>query len=492
MQIIKSYRKSGKVRQKIVASLGCLQTLKEKGELEKIARGLLKFIEEEKTLYDTSTLKEIARYNWGAVAVFKKIWNLFDLENLLLALKGGRKIEFDYFSTIFLMLVDRIIFPSSKLRSYNTQDKYIGIKRCDLHHLYRSLDILALNKERIEEALFERSKSLFNLGVDVVFFDTTTFYFESQKTSKLKDFGFSKDLKVGEVQVLFSLIIDKEGRPVGFEVHKGSTFEGLSVKEAISKLKKRFNIEKLIFIGDRAIFSKTTFKYLKEASYEYIISSRIKNKSQKLTPEILNDSWASIAKDGSFKYKELTSHGNRLIITYSEKRAKRDKKTRERLVQKAKELLEARKVTSKGGARKYLKVGAKEAYLDEAKIKADARFDGFYGLETNNPDLTAEQVVEKYQELWKIEESFKIFKNFLETRPMFHYTDERIKGHFVLCFLAFLLERTLELELKNKNLSYSTQNIKDILVSLEVSEITLEGRKLFLETQRFPKKLRNS
>lgn len=485
LQIVESYRDNGNIRQKIVASLGCLQKLQKKNELEKLARGLLKFCKDRKNIEDIGSLKENNRYYWGMVKVVRKIWEQLKISELLSSLILPAQQKFDYFSAVFLMIVDRLANPCSKWSTYQNQDKHYGITKIKSQHLYRALDILADHKTEIEKELFDRNVTLFNMSVDVVFFDVTTLYFESKKISDLKMFGYSKDCKFNEVQVLVSLLIDKEGRPVGFDVFPGNTFEGDTLKTAVEKLKKNFNIERLIFVGDRAIFSHNNFEILKDKKYEYIISSRIKNKSEAVKQKILDDKWdyTKTEDEHIFKYKELKTGDDRLIITWSSKRAHKDKADRERLIKKAEEMLETNHIADKRGARKYLKIETEKAVLNEVKIDMDAKWDGFYGMETNNKNLTMADVAEHYRDLWQIEESFRILKSHLETRPIFHWTDKRILGHLVLCFLAFLIERTIELELKKNNVSCSPSKIREALNSLQVSEIEIERQTFLLRSK---------
>ncbi|MCL4417857.1 MAG: IS1634 family transposase [Actinobacteria bacterium] len=485
LHIIKSYWEDGKAKQKSIAALGCLEDLQQTSQLKKIAKALLKYCSDNPTALDITTAQEKTRKRWGAVAVFKKIWDTFGFPELFSMLLKERKIQFDFFSAVFLMILDRLMEPKSKLKSYEEQSRYHGIRENSLDHLYRALDILASNKEKLEKALFERNVSLFNMSVDVVFFDVTTLYFESQKISDLKLFGFSKDCKVNEVQVVVSLIIDKEGRPIGFDVFPGNTFEGKTLETAVKKLKKDFNIDRLIFVGDRAMFSAGNFEILKENNYEYIISSRIKSKGKAVKEKILDEKWdyeKEEEKGDVFKYKEIVTKGERLIITWSSKRARKDRADRERLIRRAEELLEKNRVANKGGARKYLKVEVEKAGLNQEKIELDARWDGYYGLETNNQELSVEVVIERYHDLWRIEESFRILKSHLETRPIFHWTEKRILGHLVLCFLAFLLERTLEVELKRRNIEYSPERIRRALDELQYSEVAIEGSRFYLRS----------
>ena len=176
-----------------------------------------------------------------------------------------------------------------------------------------------------------------------------------------------------------------------------------------------------------------------------------------------------------------------LIITYSPKRAEKDRADRERLIKKARTLLKNKSyitASNKRGGKKYLK-GSKDINwtLDDEAIKKDERFDGYYAIQTSEKNLTTKDVLKAYQDLWKIEESFRLMKSTLSVRPIFHWTEPRIKGHFVICFLAFLLERTLEFKLKKANLEASPQKIQEVLNSMNFAEVKIEKRKFLMKTK---------
>ena len=177
----------------------------------------------------------------------------------------------------------------------------------------------------------------------------------------------------------------------------------------------------------------------------------------------------------------------KLIITHSEKRAKKDKLDRERLLEKANYLLKDKskiKSSNKRGGKKYLKETTKTDWtLDAESIANDEKWDGYYGIQTSEKDLSVEKILDAKRTLFKIEESFRIMKSTLEVRPIFHWTEDRIKGHFVVCFLAFLLERTLELKLKNANIAASPQSIRDALNSMQFAEVDLHGNKVLIKTK---------
>jgi len=490
--IMENYRKNGKIKQKYIASLGRLDDGKRRKQLEQIAVKLLKHYGKNKMLLDISTAEEKERKIWGPVTVYRKIWNMFGCDEMFKKIIASRKIEFDFFSTLFLMLLDRLIDPKSKLKSYEEQDRYYGIKRNELQHLYRALDLLSDNKEKIEKELFCKNVNIFNMKVDVVLYDVTTLYFESIKPDSLKDFGFSKDCKINNVQILLSLLVDLEGRPVGFDIFPGNTFEGDTLGAAIEKVKQKFNIRRLIFIADQGMLSNKNINIIKgskDCIYEYIVGSRIKNKVKKVKDEILDISQYRDIEAGEgevFKYREINLNGERVICTWSSKRARKDVKDRERLLIRAKEILGKGNacVISKRGANRYIQVETKGIpVLDEKKIGDDERWDGFYGIQTNCNDLSPQALLDYYHDLWKIEEAFRIFKSHLEVRPIYHWTARRIKGHLVLCFIAFLLERTLEIELKKSNIEHSPESIRKALNDLQFSDVVIEGEHFYLRSK---------
>ena len=445
LHIIESYREEGKVKHRSIAALGCIEDEKNAEQLKKIGEALLKYTKSTK-LVDITEAEEKGRKNWGTVAVVAKLWQIFGLGELFAELIEERKIEFEFFSAVYLMLMDRLLEPKSKLKSYQEQNNYHAIIEIELHQLYRALDVLAESKEKIEEYIFEKNKKLWNMEVDLVLYDVTTFYFESVRADELREFGYGKDGNINEVQIMFGLLVDIEGRPIGFDIFAGSTFEGHTIAEALKKLSKRFQVKRLIVIADQGMFSNENLELIKKAKYQYIVGGRIKNRSKEIKAEILaTDGYIEYAgkkADELFKVKKIKLQTDELICSFSTGRAKKDKADRERLIIKAKKIVEKKQqIISKRGALKYIEFNENNTAtkIDENKILADERWDGYYGIQTNATDLSPQAILDYYHHLWRIEESFRIFKSHLETRPIFHWTAKRIKGHFVLSFIAFLL-----------------------------------------------------
>jgi hypothetical protein len=215
VQIVESYREKGKIKHRTLLNLGRVDLLQGNKSIQNLGRRLLELSEGASKLVDLMNASQAKILNWG-YKVYEKIWKNFELPEIFKDVKNSRKITYDIEATCFRMVIQHLLDPKSKLGTYEEQDRYSNLPRVSLQHFYRSLDVLAQEKEKIEQKLFERNITLFNMKVDVVFYDVTTFSFESVKRDSLRDFGYSKNGKFNEVQVVLGLLIDSEGRPIGY------------------------------------------------------------------------------------------------------------------------------------------------------------------------------------------------------------------------------------------------------------------------------------
>jgi transposase len=436
--------------------------------------------------------------NWGYL-VYKKLWRKFKIDQVLANIQEKSKVVFNINDACFLMAIQHLLEPGSKRSTYNKQRKYFQYPEIELNHLYRSLDILCSAKEKIEQHVFEVNSNIYKMKIDVVFYDVTTFHFESVNSDELKNFGYSKNCKFNEVQVVLGMFIDCEGRPIGYELFPGNTFDSKTLDQALEAIEKRFGIRNVVIVADRGINSKINLKHIVDKGYGYIVSSRIKNMGKKVHKEIFNSKgYAQLTNgDNSISYKILDYANTwkegknkfklqeKLIITYSEKRAHKDYADRQRFLDKANNLLANKsliKSSNKRGGKKYLKEQGEKVdwVLDVDAIARDEKFDGYYGIQTSDTNLSVEKILDAYRTLWKIEEGFRVMKSTLEVRPIFHWTVNRIKGHFVLCFLAFLLERTMEIELHSANITASAQEIRAAINAMQFTEANCRGNTYLL------------
>jgi len=539
LKIVESYwdKQQQKPKQKVVVNLGRLDFLLSNGLIgivdnlnqivEQETKSSVRQIKKKSDLKDITTMKEIIKANYGFI-IYRKLWNRYDLDKLLSSILKNKKTEFDFVSVVFSMVVNQLLSPSSKLKLWINKDKYLKInEKIKLQHYYRSLDILAENKETIELKLFEKNRSLFNLKLDIVFYDVTTFYFESQVSDELKDFGFDKDNKINNVHIVMGLLVDKDGKPIGYELFKGNTYEGHTLLNTIEKLKKRFQIDMIVIVADKGLNSKMNLKALKDAGYEYIVSGRLKNMKKSFQKLVLNKenyktlnhqdvTFIKEDKDDDnkniFKYKTIdyvneirykekpedkgykkVKLQEQLICTYSSKRAAKDHKDRERMLEKAREIINGNqksKAENKKGHKKYI---AKQypdninpddyqLVLDKKKIKEDEKFDGYYVIQSSCMDLPAKDIIENYHYLFKIEESFRVMKTTMRVRPVNHWTPKRIEGHFVMSFFSFLLERELEYKLSENNKRASADRIREAINSMIFTGISIEDSEYYLRS----------
>jgi len=426
LRIVHSYWENGKAKQKAIANLGRLDILKQSGQLKQLGKKFLSLAGSDLPTIDE--LEETDRFCYGDI-IYKKLWDKYRFPGLLQRIVKDKNIEYDFIHTVYLLVLDRLLTPGSKLSCYQKQGKYIGVDDVKLHHLYRCLDVLSEAKNRIEQSIFERQKDLFHMSVDIVFYDVTTFHFESNRADEFKDFGFSKAGKFNEVQVVMGLLIDMEGNPIGYDLFPGNTFDGKTLLATLEALKERFSIRQLIFVADKGINSKQNLHLIKEAGYDYIVSARIKNSSKKVKSAIFSSrdyhQTSSSEGDGiNFKYKVLKDHefsyrdengkthqlDDNLITTWSAKRAHKDSLDRQRQIRKAQKAIDAKnKLNSKKGYQKYIATVGENMVvgIDEERIAQDALWDGYYGMQCSEKKLAASIVIDAYQQLWKIEIHFE-------------------------------------------------------------------------------------
>jgi len=486
VQLVRSFREEGKVKHEVVLNLGRLDNEENRKMVKSLASSLAKAVG---IGFDITSLTGGDTFNYAYI-VYKKLWESFGINSILSSKDITENIDYSLNDTCFLMSLSHLLDPQSKLSVYNHKSRYLGLPDVKLHNMYRSLDKLSQSKEKIEEELFYRKKDLFNSKLDVVFYDVTTFYFESVKKDSLKDFGFSKDNKLNEVQVVMGLLVDKDGMPVGYELFPGNTYEGKTLESSLLKLKKRFNIDKVVVVADKGMNSKLNLKKISDMGFNYIISSRIKSLDKNILEKIFSKE--GFIKEEKYSYKKIENNNKEfnirenLIVTYSDERAEHDRKQRQKLIDKAVKYANSPslvKASNKRGGKKYIKeTGTCSFSVDACAIAKDEAFDGYYAIQTNELDLNPKDIINAYSHLWKVEESFRIMKTTMEVRPIFHWTENRIKGHFVICFLSFLLERALELKLKEKNIEFSPERIKEALNSMNFAEVLYQNEKYLLKT----------
>lgn len=272
LRIVESYRNDkGLPTSRVLYSLGKVEDFTPE-QLQKIGLKLFQLGGGEVKTLLTGTLTELGRYNYGYQQIYSKAILHYGLDDIFRRIEKKSKLEFSLFNSVFLMLLERLQNPCSKRSSYYNQQDYLALPLISLQHLYRSLDKLASNHLLIQKQIFQKGRDLFNQKLDVVFYDVTTFYFESEveQDGALRQMGFGKDGKIGNTQILFCMMIDKDKNPIGYRIFKGDTFEGHTFSQALEDLKNQFQIDKVIVVADRGMLSKNNLAITAEKGYEFI------------------------------------------------------------------------------------------------------------------------------------------------------------------------------------------------------------------------------
>lgn len=478
IRILESYRdESGKVKHRSLHNLGRVEDYSR----DQLKRMGMKFYElgggDVKDLLGVA-MEELSRYNYGYQQIYGSAFAHYGLGELFDRLQRKGRLQFSLRDAVFLMLLERLQEPCSKKQNHANRTEYVNLPEVGLHHLYRALDHLSKHSVAVQQQMFSKGRDLFNNKIDVVFYDVTTFYFasEEEKEGELRQMGFGKDGKVGRTQILFSMMIDREGHPVGYRIYRGDSYEGHTFEDALEDLRKRYHIDKVIVVADRGMLSKANIAKTVEKGYDYIIGERARSLPADVQRALLDLSayrqeWVYPDNQGqkiSVRYTALTVGDKTIIGTYSEKRAEKDRRERMEKLEKAEKLLKnPSSLKSKSG--RYFIKSRNEAYeLDTEKIKRDEMFDGFIAISTNTT-IGPTEVLEQYKKLYKIEHGFRTLKSHLEIRPMFHWTDRRIEGHICMCYIAFALQYWVLARAKGKNLALSEKTLRKTLDKMQIS-----------------------
>lgn len=494
VRIVESYRDaSGVSRMRTLANLGKLDDRKIES-LKRLGTKLYQAMGGNPEELTGNGITELGRYNYGYVLACKHILSWYKLDKLLERIGKKAKLRFSLVNTVLLMLCERLNDPVSKRRSFFNQAEYIGLEEVPLHHLYRALDKLAGWKEQIQERIYQTGRDLFNQRLDVVFYDVTTFYFESEQETEghLRQKGFSKDGKIGNTQVLLGLLIDKDKQPVGYQVYKGDLFEGHTFKEAISSLKKRYQLDQVIVVADRGMLSKDNIQELTENhGYQYILGEKLKMLPHSIQKPLLdlknyNKEWIMNQERSLIvKYTAIEYEGRLIIGTWSASRAEKDRKDREERIAKAELMQSNPSLLKKKASHYFLKNDQQEKYqIDQQKIERHQQYDGFLAIATNVRELDTAIILDHYKHLYQVEHAFRTFKSFLETRPMFHWTDQRIEGHICLCYMAYTFQIFLSNQLKKNNMPLSENEIRRTLDKMQLSLVEQAGQQYYLRSKQ--------
>jgi transposase len=471
--LVESYREGSKVKQRTLLSLGNVKD----GKLEELAEAISKHLDYMSIFNFAKSIDVKTTYVYGPLYVLHDLLKSLGIDTVLSKIRTAHpKLEFDFEKSVFTQLCGRFIKPGSKLALYDKllDRMFPGMINpgLALHQIYRTLDLLAHHKDEIEQQLFYQGKDLFTSEIDVVLYDLTTIRFESTRLDldSYRRFGYSKEMRSDCTQVVLGLLTDTDGIPLSFEVHPGNTFEGKTLDEIVNKIRNKFSVRRFIFVADRGLFSFPNLEYIRSQQGEFIVGLRMGAMKDLIQQDFYNLQQYEWINENLAVYETLLGE-DRCIITWSKVRAERDKKTREDILDKIRKKLMVKKRKEKDfitntNYKKYVRFNEKDS-LPELNIEAieqETRKDGFFGIITNVKTMQKQEVVMHYKQLWKIEDAFGEIKGTLRTRPVFHWTDNRIIGHFVLCFLAYYCEAYITKMLRENHQMLNRKSIENKIV----------------------------
>ncbi len=497
LQIVENRKEKGKVKQRVLATVGRMDKLHAKNRVETLIRSLSRFSEKALLILSGQSDVSADAVRIGPPIIFDRLWKETGIGDAIKRLLVGRQFEFDVERAIFLTVLHRLMTSGSDRSCEKWRRDYLinGIEDLELHHLYRAMSFLGeeiedqkgatpfaprCNKDLIEESLFYDQRDLFS-ELELVFFDTTSIYFEGNGGQTIGQRGFSKDHRPDLKQMAVGAIIDDKGRPICCEMWPGNTTDVKTLIPVIDRLRERFGVGKVCIVCDRGMISEKTIKELKERGIAYILGTRMRlvwkikqdvlsraGRYREVYPDGLN------SKDPSpLKVKQVIHNDERYIVCVNPRQSRKDAADREAIIASLEDRLKKgpKSMIGNKGYRKYLKVDKDSARIDQEKVKTESRFDGKWVL-TTNEDYPAETVALKYKELWQVERIFRDTKSLLETRPIYHQRDENIRGHVFCSFLALVLRKELGSRLNDAGHVLEWYDIKQDLNALQ--EVTIE------------------
>jgi len=508
LQIVQNRREGQKTIQRVIATIGRMDQLHQKGEVEKLIRSISRFSEKVLLILSNKSEVHASTKKIGPSLIFERLWKELGIKKVILRLLEGRKFEFDVERAIFLTVLHRLLSSGSDRSCDRWKRDYIieGANELSLHHLYRAMAFLGEEvedqtvrtpfvsrtiKDLIEEGLFEERRDLFT-GLDFVFFDTTSIYFEGEGGRSIGHKGHSKDHRPDLNQMVVGAVIDGNGKPICSEMWPGNTTDVESLIPITDRIRRRFGVGQFCIICDRGMISAETMEKLENRQIPYILGARLR-KVREIKFDVLSRGgrYKEVYLEGQrskdpapLKVKEVRIEDRRYIVCLNTRQARKDANDRQAIIESLNEKLETnpKSLIGNKGYRKYLKLGRNKITINQKKIDEEAIFDGKWVLKTNT-NFSAETVALKYKELWQVEQVFRDVKSVLQTRPIYHQRDETIRAHVFCSFLALVLRKELDRRIQRKGYYFEWSDIKQDLKALQEIVIEEDGKSLAVRSE---------
>lgn len=505
LSIVHNYRdkETKKTKSKTIKSLGYLDELEKQyddpiAHFQAEIKQMNKEREEERASISINIekgtrieLKESNRKNLGYAAL-SKIYHELEIHTFLKHRQRHTKSGYDANNIMKLLVFSRLLYPSSKKKTFENKHLFFENTNFSLDDMYRALTFFHKHKDNLQLWLHERIKEQYNRNTSLVYYDVTNYYFEIDEQDEIRKKGVSKEHRPDPI-IQMGLFMDTDGIPITYGLHPGNMLDKQTFIPMLRTIQKKFELGKTIVVADKGMTTGDNIWYTLSAKNGYIFSYSVRGANKKFKEYVLEQTgYRAIGKDFKIKSRlepreiTVTSKGGKKVkktvdekqvIFYSEKYAQKAKADRENALAKAKDLVDNpsryNRTTSYGAAKyvknltfdkktgEILKDTEKALFFDEEKLRKEEELDGYYAIMTSEYKEPDERIVELYRGLWKIEESFKVTKSDLETRPIYLSREDRIEAHFLTCFVSLVIARLLEKRMKGKH------SITSILESLE-------------------------
>lgn len=497
LYVVKSIYENGKRSSKVVEKLGTYEDLSKIHD-DPIAWGKAyakKLTEDEKEAKQDVLIKKSqsklidknlqSSFN-GGYLFLQKIYHQLGLDKICRDISNNYKFTYNLNSILSRIIYGRILFPSSKLNTYQESKKLIEQPDFDLQHVYRALEVIAKETDFIQSELYKNSLTMAKRNSQVLYYDCTNYFFEIEEADGLKQYGVSKENRPNPL-VQMGLFMDGDGIPLAFSIHSGNTNEQITLKPLEERILKDFELSKFVVCTDAGLSSNENRKFNDKQGRNFITTQSVKKLNQYLKQWALDPTgWHLHDKQGTYNistldkdetiyerfksetfYKERWINENgleqRLIITYSLKYRDYQRQIRNRQIERASKQVEQnpssinkkrqtdpKRFITSTNVTKDGEIADKVVHsINTEAILKEEMYDGFYAVCTNLED-NASAIIKINHKRWKIEECFRLLKYDFQSRPVYLSRDDRIIAHFTTCYLALTVYRYLEKHLEEK------------------------------------------
>ncbi len=523
LRVVEAYRHEGRCRQRVVANLGRVDLLGDK--VDRLVLSLGKHSKNPLIGPDQIECKE--SLIWGSVLLARYLAEQVNLPEIIRQHCQSPRQKYDVAETAFVLIANRLCEPSSEhglarwlehtfvcdrhgkrwqpqwlAAERITKQQRVKVDHRQLNRWYRSLDALLAAKEKIEEALYLHVRNLFNLKVDMVFYDLTSTYFcRKSPKGQLRRHGVSKDKRPRQVQVVVGVVM-ANGFPIAHHVFPGNTADKSTLQKVVADLDRRFGLRRVMVVSDRGLVSEQNIDFLSKQQFGYLlgIPGRRCDEACEVLKALSEDRWQQVDPDNRVQEIYLSNIKTRYFVIDSIERRYYEESMRQRSMERTKEQLQKIAAAVKSGRLKDpVKIGARASrvlsrnhghryyswevtgagrfkfYEDQEKLAAEMLHEGKYILKSSDSGLTAIEAVACYKELNTVEQGFRDLKDVIDMRPIYHKSDERIEAHIFVASLALFLKRTLEYQLSFKLPELSATDAFAAVKSIGLAELNFGG-----------------